>query len=262
MPTETPVLSFDAPTKRKFVARAKAHQLADQIVKGQYWEDGKGCAVGCLVHGDSHQDLADQLGIPLQMAFLIDLLFEGMPVEQSKIFPLRFVQAIPTGKDLEPVMDRFFLALLSDPTQGVMLSANDSVKDQIQAIIDLYTRQVALDYPSVEEWRAAARAAYRAADSAAYSAASSAAYRAADRAADRAAYSAASSAAYRAADSAASRAAYRAAARAAYSAADRAAYSAADSAAYRAADRAAYRAAADSHFLWQAVLLISLLESA
>lgn len=53
----------------------------------------------------------------------------------------------------------FFLALLSDPEQGVMLSANDSVRPQIQAVIDLYIRQVAADYPSVDEWSAADSAA-------------------------------------------------------------------------------------------------------
>lgn len=191
------VLSYhdDKAVKTKFVARARAHQKADEIVKGQYWEDGKGCAVGCLVHGSSHNKLAEELAIPLQMAYLIDRLFEGMPIEAAKKFPLRFVQAIPVGADLEKVMDRFFLALLSDPKQGVMLSANDSVRSRIQTVIALYTRQVAADYPSAQEWRAA----YSAADSAASSAAYSAADRAADRAADSAADSAAYSAAYRAA---------------------------------------------------------------
>jgi hypothetical protein len=34
-----------------------------------------------------------------------------MPNDDAKKFPLRFVQAIPIGADLERVMDRFFLAL-------------------------------------------------------------------------------------------------------------------------------------------------------
>jgi hypothetical protein len=223
---ESPVLSFNAATKRKFVARARKHQLADEIVKGTYWQNGKGCAVGCLVHGSSHKQLAEELGIPLQMAHLIDRLFEGMTLAESKAFPLKFVESIPVGTDLEPVMDRFYLALLSDPEHGVMLSANDSVRPAIQTVIDLYTRQVAADYPSSKEWRAAACAADRAADMAAYGAADGAAYSAAYRAADGAAYSAA--------------------------------YSAAD----RAADGAAYSAAVVNHYLWQSEMLISLLKSA
>jgi hypothetical protein len=40
--------------KKKYVARVRGHRLADQIVKGKYWENGKGCAVGCTVHSASH----------------------------------------------------------------------------------------------------------------------------------------------------------------------------------------------------------------
>ena len=193
MSTAEAVVSFHnkQETKDFYLARAEQHFVADEIVKGQYWANGKGCAVGCLIHGSSHTRLADELGIPLQMAFLIDRLFEGMPTENAKEFPKRFIAAIPVGKDLEKVMDKFFLALLSDPEQGAILSANDAVRPQIQAVINLYTRQVAADYPTTQEWRAAYSAAYsaayRAADSAAYSAAYRAAYRAACRAADSAA---------------------------------------------------------------------------
>jgi hypothetical protein len=239
---ESPVLSFDAATKRKFTARARKHQLADEIIKGKYWEGGKGCAVGCLVHGESHAQLAEELGMPIQMAYLIDRLFEGMPLDKAKAFPLRFVKSLPVGKDLGPVMDRFLLALLSDPENGVMLSVSESVRPAIQTVIDLYTRQVAGDYPSREEWRAADSAAYSAAYSGVDSAAASAVY--------RAAYSAAASAAASAVYSAESSAESSAAASAAARAASRAVY------------RAVYRAAEENHYLWQSEMLISLLKSA
>jgi hypothetical protein len=35
--------------KNQRIAQVRAHRLADQIVHGQYWEDGKGCAVGCTI---------------------------------------------------------------------------------------------------------------------------------------------------------------------------------------------------------------------
>lgn len=181
MTTTKQVLTFHGRPEIKafFVSRARSHREADEIVKGQYWQDGKGCAVGCLIHGDRHAQLAEELGIPLQMAYLIDHLLEGQPNEPAKDFPVRFVEAIPVGVDLEPVMDRFFLALLSNPQHGVILSANAAVRDPIETVIALYRRQVEGNYPSREEWRAAYSAAYRAADSAADSAAYRAAYRAA-----------------------------------------------------------------------------------
>ena len=213
----------DNAIKTKFVARARGHQKADEIVKGQYWEDGKGCAVGCLVHSSSHFQLSSELGIPIGMARLIDRLFEGMPTENSKKFPLRFVQAIPVGKDLNAVMDRYLFTLLSDEKMGSIAFASHKVKPSIQTLIDLYDRHIAKDNPSTEEWIKARRAA-----SATY-----AAY-AADAAAD---------AAY---------AAYAAAA-------DVAAYDAYAAAAAYADDVADAR---QNHFLWQAELLITLLKEA
>jgi hypothetical protein len=188
------------------------------------------------------------------MVYLIDRLFEGMPLAEAKAFPLEFVKSIPVGKDLEPVMDRFLLSLLSDPEQGVMLSASESVRPAIQTVIDLYKRQVEDDYPSIQEYRAAAGAAA--------CAAACAAYRAADSTADSAESSAAARAAARAAACAAASAAVCAAYSAAASTAYRAAYSAAYSAAESVAESVAYRAACSNHYLWQSVILISLLKSA
>ncbi len=36
--------------KSKYLARVKAHEKADEIIKGTYWQGGKGCAVGCTIH--------------------------------------------------------------------------------------------------------------------------------------------------------------------------------------------------------------------
>jgi hypothetical protein len=236
-----PIIAFHnkPEIKQFYLDRAKAHFEADEIVKGKYWEDGKGCAVGCLVHSSSHQKLAEEINIPVEMAYLIDRLFEGLPNGVSKSFPVRFLESINIGSDLSLVMDRYFLALLSDEKEGAILSANEIVRSSIKNVIDLFKRVISGDFPSQDEWQIAYRAADRAADRAAYSAA----------------YSAADSAAYSAAYRAADRAAYRAAYSAAYSAAYRAADRAADSAAYRAADSAA-------HFIWQSELLLKLLAEA
>jgi hypothetical protein len=154
-----------------YLARAKAHFAADEIVHGQYWEDGKGCAVGCLIHSNSHSQLAKEINIPIEMAFLIDRLFERMSNVTAKSFPVRFIESIPVGAELDGVIDRYFLALLSDKDHGVILSANDHTRKPIQDVIDLFARQVSgQGIPTVDEWTAAGSAAY----SAAYSAAGSA----------------------------------------------------------------------------------------
>jgi len=39
-------------TKKFYLDRVKAHFKADEIVKGKYWQNGKGCAVGCTIHAN------------------------------------------------------------------------------------------------------------------------------------------------------------------------------------------------------------------
>jgi hypothetical protein len=39
----------DQKIKDKYLARVEAHRKADEIIKGKYWENGKGCAVGCTL---------------------------------------------------------------------------------------------------------------------------------------------------------------------------------------------------------------------
>ena len=216
-----------------YLARAKAHFAADEIVHGQYWEDGKGCAVGCLIHSNSHSQLAKEINIPIEMAFLIDGLFEGMSNGTAKSFPVRFIESIPVGAELDCVIDRYLLALLSDNDHGVIISANNRTRKPIQDVIDLFARQVSgHGVPTVDEWTAAAY---------------SAAYSVADSVADSAAYSAADMAAYSVAYSAAYCAACRAACRAA---------------AGSAAGSAAYSAAVSNHFVWQSETLLNLLSTA
>lgn len=97
------MLSFnnDPKIKAKYIERLKAHKLADEIVKGQYWENGKGCAVGCTIHSSKHKNYEDKLGIPEWLARLEDTIFEGLENKLSKDFPLKFLKAVPLGVSKE-----------------------------------------------------------------------------------------------------------------------------------------------------------------
>lgn len=99
------MLSFhsDPLVKARYLARVEGHADADEIIKGQYWEGGKGCAVGCTVHGASHDDYERELGIPRMLAWLEDVIFEGLPNRAAKTWPERFLTSIAPGRDLGPV---------------------------------------------------------------------------------------------------------------------------------------------------------------
>ena len=69
----------DPAIKSRYLARVEGHAAADEILKGRYWEAGKGCAVGCTVHGADHESFEQELGIPRMLAWLEDIIFEGLP---------------------------------------------------------------------------------------------------------------------------------------------------------------------------------------
>jgi hypothetical protein len=244
--------------KEQYLARLRAHYAADEIVKGKYWEQGKGCAVGCTIHGSDHKRYESELGIPEVLAYLEDQLFERIPHRLAKEWPIKFLTAIPVGADLSEVWPKFAHWLLVDPVHGVIQYAQN--KEVIQHIADLYEKHKSIN---TDQWINAALAA-RAALAALASA----------RAADDADYAAAHDATATAA-SAASYPAY-AAARAAHDAAlaaDDADYAAARAtaayAAYAAANAYVAANAADDRvfgyanaFTHQSQKLLELLQNA
>jgi hypothetical protein len=223
-------------------AQVNAHTAADEIIQGRYWENGKGCFIGCIAHSDSVNSVQELTGFPIMLTRIAEGIFEGLPNEKAKDFPQAVINAPRIGADLSLVSWKFLHWLIDDVlrehgTDDVRASCAPALK-----IVSDKANGVEVPADAADAADAAADAAYAAAR-AAYAAA-----RAADAAA-RAAYAAARAAyaAARAADAAA-RAAY-AAARAADAAAD-AAYAAA-----RADARAAAR-------ISQAEKLIELLEAA
>ena len=206
----------DPKVKQKYVSRMQAHINADELVRGEGFVDGHGCAVGCILNKYDHSAFPEELGVPEWIARLIDDIHEHTSDEVWPTFALDFLQAIPEGKDLEPI--KYHLSIFIQEGNLVRVEslpiAND-LKTQISSAINqvVTLHKVSLSAGFVDE---------SAAESAARSAAWSAAWSAARSAARTAAWSAAWSAAESAAESAA-RAVARSAAR---SAAESAAWSA------------------------------------
>lgn len=180
----------DPQIKADILAQLAAHREADELVKGQYWEDGKGCAVGCTLHSGDHAEYEPRFGIPQMLAWLEDRIFEGLPNVEAQAWPEKFMAAIEPGADLSRVGWQFLHWLLTDETVNPGI-ADPSVKDAVKQCADVVLPLAEGD-PADES---AAWSAARAAESAAWSAAESATWSAAG-AAWRAAESAAESAAY------------------------------------------------------------------
>ena len=162
--------------KQQMVTAIIAYKENDRIVKGHYWEDGRGCNIGCgeyavcqiLGHefeDRRHKKLAEELEVPEAIFHLGDTIFEKLPEDAANQFVVDFYQAIPVGKDLKNVVIDMKIALLSDPQFGSRQYAFDDGKAAIDVILELLNRSKTDDV-SDQEWAAAAAAADSAADSA------------------------------------------------------------------------------------------------
>ncbi|HEY5235349.1 MAG TPA: hypothetical protein VIJ14_04150, partial [Rhabdochlamydiaceae bacterium] len=159
-------------TKDFYMSRIKAHALADEIIKGQYWEGGKGCAVGCTIHGSTHKDYEIELGIPEWLARLEDALFENISDEKAKQWPVQFLEAINIGSDLEKVKKPFLIFILKnnlktldslkvDPKFDAVIKSIEASKAATLQMIDAHEKGLDL-----EAARSAAESAGSAAESA------------------------------------------------------------------------------------------------
>ncbi len=231
----------DSGLKARFLGHIERHRKDDAFLRGTYgvMQEGKfrGCAVGCSIRSldeidgrplklenGSHKDLAERLGIPLILARLEDCIFEGLPAKEAMIWPGLFASAIPVGKDLSQVWDKFAYWLLVGDVGVVKLAKTERSKAAIEAVAQLYMRKLSGEQVERAEWQGAAAAAAADADAYAYA---YAAY----------AYAAAASA---------SAYAYAAYAYAAAASASADAYADADAAAAADADAYAYAAAASA----------------
>ncbi len=142
----------DPKIKADLVAQLEAHYAADEIIKGTYWENGKGCAVGCCVHDEDHSLFPIRFGIPESIAYLLDGIFEALPNKKAKEFPLKLVKSIQVGADLSKVENLFLEWLLIDPVNGVSRFNSDPCIHDIAA---LHRRVADGDSVNPEEWDAA-----------------------------------------------------------------------------------------------------------
>lgn len=153
--------------KDQLLNRLQAHYDADEIVKGKYWEGGKGCALGCAMHltnqgGNIHLAYQKKYGINIILGRLQDGIFEALPNKESKEFPIEFTKAVPVGANLDKVFCKWSIRLL----KRVRPLALDDGKKAIDQVIKLFEEPEKITATADAD---AAAAAY-AADAAAYAA--------------------------------------------------------------------------------------------
>ena len=142
-------------TKEEVLASLAEHRKADRLIKGSYWRNGRGCAVGCTIHDfypgaeNNHTMYESLFGIPRDLAYLEDQIFESLSSKTSQEWPERFITAVPVGADLMFMACRFVHWLLSN-NDSPMAKWRD--EPRVIAVRELYERELAGDSPTEEEW--------------------------------------------------------------------------------------------------------------
>jgi len=99
----------DPMIKENLIKQLQAHYDADEIIKGVYWKDGKGCSIGCAIHSDDHKLYEERFNIPEWLAKLQDSIFEGLPNDKAKEWPILFSKSINLGSNLENIKIPFLI---------------------------------------------------------------------------------------------------------------------------------------------------------
>ena len=156
----------DPAIKAKYLARVRAHRLADNLIQGTAWRAGKGCAVGCTLESYDHQRYPIELGLPEWLAHLEDHIFEALPSAESQLWPEQFLETIPVGVEesrLAMVRDQFQIFWLERQKSQIDQSAWPLVVAAIDGVLVLLRLAVCGTEPTLEAWSGARSAAWSAA---------------------------------------------------------------------------------------------------
>ena len=162
--------------KAKYLKLAKTHRTADRFSQGKWIKEGKdkegmhrGCFYGCLMQTRDGvlSSASSVMGLPEWIVRVSEKIFEGLPKDLAKEFPVKLLEAIPTTTDTEQMWKDWNYAVLMDKGHGQYKYCGDNkeCKKAVKQCADLFKMEVITE-----------KAARSAAHSAAYSAAHSAAY--------------------------------------------------------------------------------------
>jgi len=192
----------DERIKEKLLNQLQSHYDSDEIIKGVYWKNGKGCAIGCAIHSNDHSLYEKLYNLPIWIAKVQDVIFEGLSNDKAKEWPLLFTKSVNVGSDLNQIKIPFLIFVAESTLDKFDHEKFPAVKKSIEKILSLlkndyinYTTAAADAYVAAADAYAAADAAYAAAAAdadadayaaadAAYAASASASYAAASASAD------------------------------------------------------------------------------
>ena len=168
-------------TRAWLVEEMRAHKAADRLAQGAYWDDDKGCPVGCAMQSldpnvtpNDHARYAELVGAPEMLFRLEDCIFEGLPNALAMEWPVRFTIALrDSGADEEALRRACMRFLHTTVSRSLERYADAETRAACQPALDVVAasakgQPISAEKAAAEAVRAATAEAERKAAWAAY----------------------------------------------------------------------------------------------
>ena len=149
--------------KQAVMDRLREDRRLDRLAQGVYFEDGKGCHLGCLTrcNENSHEAVERMFNIPVRIAYWLEAVFENLPEDQCEWWVIEGTNAIPVGADLSKAHHELGYWMLGPDSPSAKGNQNKAVAKSISKIRTLHRQSADGATITKEQWSAA----YLAADS-------------------------------------------------------------------------------------------------
>lgn len=149
----------DPKLKQDVMHQLRQDRKLDRLMQGHYFVDGHGCHLGCLTrcNKDSHKAVEQMFNIPERIAYLLEVVFENLTVNQSKWWAIESVDAIPVGADLSKVHHELSYWLLGPDSPSAEGNKNMIVASVISQIRSLHRQAADGAEITKEQWEATHR---------------------------------------------------------------------------------------------------------
>ena len=120
----------DKELKKELVKQLKHHEKLDAF---------KGSFYGCIMQTDDspREKFSEKYNIPLWYCYLTEHIFENLPKEQSKTFPVESIEILDVGIDLNQIRSKFNYKQLESLLEFCKNSKN--VTSVIKQCMELFT---------------------------------------------------------------------------------------------------------------------------
>ena len=173
--------------KQELIKNLQHHQDLDAFIQGAWLDVDsgkvkdigfKGCFYGCTMqtNQDPIEKFSEKYNIDLWYCYITEKIFEGLPKGEYEKFPLRSIEILPIGVDINKIKSLFHYRVLEDQLQ--FCKSDEKVTKSILKCMELFKTPFD-QIDELEAREAAESAAESAAEAAAWSAAESAAMSAA-----------------------------------------------------------------------------------